>query len=81
MKLADIMEVVISLDEINNTDNLEDGKLSNTLLKYHMTGFSRVFMSFEPVKPQHKKLKNREFTALTLKIMDQKGNGITDVPE
>ena len=68
-KLACIIEMVISLDELNNTDNLEDGRLSIVLLRYHVTG-SEEFMSFEPVLPQYKRLKNREFASLTLKIMD-----------
>ena len=35
---------------------------------------------FEPVTPQYKKLKNDTITSLTLKIMDQAGNIITDGP-
>ena len=35
-------------------------------------------MSFEPRIPQYKKLKNEEFTSLTLRIMDQNNNVITD---
>ena len=35
-KFACVMEVVLSLDELNN---LEDGRLSNILLRYHVTGF------------------------------------------
>ena len=70
-KLACFMKVVLSLDELNNTDNLEDGRLSNFLLRYHVTG-SEEFMS------QYKRLQNSEFTSLTLRIMDQKDNDITD---
>ena len=44
-----------------------------------MTG-SEEFVSFEPVALQYKRLKNGEFTSLTLKIMDQKDNSITDGP-
>ena len=76
-KLANVMEVVISLDKLDNTDNLEDGKLSNVLLGYQVTG-SVESMDFELVAPQYKRLKNGEFASLTLSIMDQKGNGITD---
>ena len=36
------------------------------------------FICFEPDIPQYKKLKNGEFTSLTLRIMDQNGNVITD---
>ena len=78
-KLAGVMEVVISLDELDNADNLEDGKLSNVLLRHHMTS-SKEFTNFEPVTPQYKKLKNREFTSLTLRMADQNDNSITDGP-
>ena len=33
-----------------------------------------------PAPPQYKKLKNDTITSLTLKIMDQNGNIITDGP-
>ena len=69
-KLACVMEKVISLDELNNTDNLEDGRHKNVLLRSHVTG-SEEFMSFEPLISQYKRLKNGEFTSLTLRIMDQ----------
>ena len=36
-KLAGITEMVISLNELNISDNLEDGKPSNVLLRHHMT--------------------------------------------
>ena len=78
-KLACIMGVVFSLDKLDNTDNLEDRRLSNVLLRYHVTG-SVELTSFEPVAPQYKRLKNDEFTSLTLRIMDRKDNGITDGP-
>ena len=51
-KLACITEMVLRLDKF---DNLEDGRLSNALLKYHVTG-SGEFTSFEPVTPQYKRL-------------------------
>ena len=77
--LAGVMEVVISLGKLDNTDNLEDGRLSNILLWYHVTA-NAEFTHHEPVAPQYKKLKNAEFISLILRIMDQKGNGITDGP-
>ena len=52
-KLASTTEMVLSLDELDNTDNLEDGRLSNILLRYHVTG-SEEFTSFELVAPQYK---------------------------
>ena len=65
--------MVLNLNELGNTDNLEDGRLSNTLLTYHVTG-SEDFMSFKPVTLQYRKVKNREFNFLTLRITDQNNN-------
>ena len=39
------------------------------------------FMHFEPDIPQYKKLKNGEFTYLTLRITDQNNNNKTDGPQ
>ena len=78
-KLACITEVVFILDKLNNTDSLEDGRLSNVLLRYHVT-CSEKFMSFEAVTPQYKTLKNGEFASLSLRITDQKDNSVTDGP-
>ena len=58
-------EMVISLDELENKDNLEDGSLSNVLLRYYVTG-SDEFMCLEPATPQYKRLKNGEFASLIL---------------
>ena len=66
--------MVLSLDKLNNTNNLEDGRLSNTLLTFQ----HEEFMHFKPVAPQYKRLKNREFASLTLRIMDQKNNVMTE---
>ena len=74
-KLARITEMVINLDEPNNTDNLENGRLSSILLKYYVTD-SQDFMDFDPFTPQYKRLKNWELNSLTLKVTDQKGNTI-----
>ena len=79
-KLKGITEITLNLDELNNSDNLEDGHPSNALLTYHMTD-DKDFTHFEPDIPQYKKLKNGEFTSLTLRIMDQAGNIITDGPQ
>ena len=69
--------MTLSLDELDNTDNLEDGRLSNVLLTYHMDAH-KDFTCFKPHTPQYKKLKSGEFTSLTLRTMDQNGNVITD---
>ena len=62
--LAHVTEVVISLNELDNTDKIEDGNLSDVLLRYHVTA-NGEFTSFEPVTPQYKRLRNGEFTSLT----------------
>ena len=36
-KLKKITKVVISLNELDNSDNLEDGRPSNTLFTYYVT--------------------------------------------
>ena len=77
-KLKGITEM-INLDELNNSDNLEDGRPSNTLFRYHVTD-DKDFTHFEPQTPQYRKLKNGEFTSLTLRITDQ-NNVITDGPQ
>ena len=76
-KLKGITEITLNLDELNNSDNLKDGRPSNELLTYHMTD-DKDFMRFEPDTPQYKALKNGEFTSLTLRIIDQNNNVITD---
>ena len=79
-KLKGITEITLNLDELDNTNNLEDERPSNALLTYHVTS-NEDFMSFEPQTPQYKKLKNGEFTSLTLRITDQNNNIITDGPQ
>ena len=72
--------MVISLNELDNSDNLEDGRPSNTLFTYYVTG-PEYSTCFEPDTPQYKKLKNGMITSLTLKIMDQSNNIITNGPQ
>ena len=67
-------------EQPNNRDNLKDGRPSNELLTYHVTD-DKDFTHFEPETPQYKKLKNREFSSLTIRIMDQNNNVITDGPQ
>ena len=69
--------MTISLDELNNSDNLKDGKPSNTLFTYYMPG-SEDFTHLEPRTPQYKKLKNGEIVSLTLRITDQNNNIMTN---
>ena len=46
-KLKGITEMILNLDELNNTDNLEDGRPSNSLLMHHVTS-NEDFTSFKP---------------------------------
>ena len=79
-KLKGITEITPDLDELNNSDNLKDGRPSNSLLTYYVTD-DKDLTHFEPQNPQYKKLKNGEFTSLTLRITDQNNNVITDGPQ
>ena len=76
-KLVNGTKITISLNELDNSDNLEDGKPSNTLFTYFETS-PEYFMHLEPQSPQYKKLKNDTITSLTLVITDQNNNIITD---
>ena len=77
-KLKGITEMIINLDELNNSINLKDGRPSNELLTYHVTD-DKDFTCFKT--PQYRKLKNGEFTSLNLRITDQNNNIITDGPQ
>ena len=78
-KLKKITKVVISLNQLNNSDNLEDGRPSNTLFTYYVTSLER-YTSFEPRNPHYMKLKYSEIVSLTLKMMDQNNNIINNGP-
>ena len=79
-ELVNGTKITISLNELNNSDNLEDGKPSNTLFMYFVTS-PEYFTRFEPQSPQYKKLKNDTITSLILAITDQNNDIITDGPE
>ena len=76
-KLVNGTKITISLNELDNSDNFEDGKPSNTLFTYFVTS-PKYFTCFEPQSPQYKKLKNDTITSLTLAITDQNNDIITD---
>ena len=78
-KLEKITKMVISLNELDNSDNLEDGRPGNTLFTYYVTG-PEYSTRFKPRTPQYKAFKNGMITSLTLKITDQAGNIITNGP-
>ena len=46
-KLKGITQMIINLDELNNSDNLKDGRPSNELLTYHVTD-DKDFTCFKP---------------------------------
>ena len=78
-KLKKITKVAISLNELSNSDNLEDGRPSNALFTYYVTSPER-YTRFEPRIPHYMKLKYGEIVSLTLKIMDQNNNIINIGP-
>ena len=61
-KLKGITAVILNLDELDNSDNLKDGRPSNELLTYHVTS-NDDFTHFEPRTPQYKALKNDMITS------------------
>ena len=79
-KLVNGTKITISLNELDNSDNLEDGKPSNTLFTYFVTS-PEYFTRFEPQSSRYKKLKNDTITSLTLAITDQNNDILTDGPE
>ena len=79
-KLKGITEISLNLDELNNSNNLKDGRPSNELLTYHVTD-DKDFTCFKPPTPRYRKLKNGEFNSLNLRIADQNNNVITDGPQ
>ena len=76
-KLERITKMIISLNKLDNSDNLEDGRPSNVLFTYYVTS-SELEMLFEPQTPRYKALKYGEIVSLTLRIKDQNNNIITD---
>ena len=49
-KLKGITEITLNLNELDNSNNLEDGRPSNSLLTYYVTS-NEDFMHFEPQNP------------------------------
>ena len=76
-KLVNGTKITISLNELDNSDNLENGRPRNTLFTYYVTS-PEYFTLFKPQSPQYKKLKNDTITSLTLAITDQNNDIITD---
>ena len=55
-KLEGITEMTLNLDELDNTDNCEDGRPSNVLISYHVT-VNEDFTQLVTYTPQYKRLK------------------------
>ena len=72
--------MIINSNELNNSDNLKDGRPTNELLTYHVTD-DKDFTHFELQTPQYRTLRKGEFTSLTLRMTDQNNNIITDDPQ
>ena len=68
-KLRGITEMSLDLNELDNSDNLKDGRPSNELLTYHVTD-DKDFTHFQPHTPQYKKLKEWR-----LCLFDPENNG------
>ena len=78
-KLEKVTKLSISLNELDNSNNLEDGQPSNTLFTYYVTG-PEYSTRLEKATPQYKTPKTGMISSLTLKITDQAGNIITNGP-
>ena len=68
--------MVISFNELHDSDNLEDGRPSNILFTYYVTS-SECYTLFEPQTPRYKALKYGDIVSLTLRITDQNNDIIT----
>ena len=78
-KLKKVMKVAISLNELDNSDTLKDGRPSSILFTYYGTSLE-YYTLFKPRNPQYKALQYGEIVSLTLKITDQNNNIITNGP-
>ena len=78
-KLDNVTKMAISLEELDNSDNLKDGRPRNAFFTYYVTS-TEYSTPFKPCTPQYKKLKNGTITSLTLKITDQNDSIITNGP-
>ena len=79
-KLEKVTKMVISLNELDNSDNLEDGRPSNVLFTYYVTSSER-YMLFKSQTPRCKAPRYGKIVSLTLRITNQNNDTITDGPE
>ena len=66
-----LLEMNFILNELDNTETLEDGKLSNILFRHYVPS-SEDMIYLEPRNPQYKKLKTGEIVSLNLRATDEK---------
>ena len=76
-RLANITEMNFYLDKLDNTEILVDDQFSNLFLKYFVDNY-KGFTNYLPKQPHYKKLKNGIIDSLTLQILDQNNNMISD---
>ena len=55
-RLRGITEIILNLDELGNTDNLEDGRPINSLLNYHVT-LMKILRVSNPTSPSTRNLR------------------------
>ena len=63
--LRGITEMSLDLNELDNSDNLKDGRPSNALLTYHVTA-NEDFTRFEPHTPQPHSTRSLKMESLSL---------------
>ena len=71
--------MLLNLGELDNTNNLENGKPSNTLLAYHVTACDDS-THLNHMSLSIMKLKNSEIISLALRIKHMKNKIINDGP-
>jgi|GEM_PF-4083811 len=72
-KLINITELNFYIDEIDNTENLLDGRPSQILFTYQISEYHDI-LKIEPKNLQFKKLINSICNSLRLKVTDQNDN-------
>ena len=77
-KLIGVRELNFSLDAIDNTKNLLDGKVFNSLLTFYKINSSEDVTFYDAEWPQYKQLKNGPITSLTVRVTDQDGAVLKD---
>ena len=71
--------MVFSLDELDDTNNLENRLPSNTLFMHHVATHEDS-MHFKSYTPQYKKLKKGDLVSLILRMKQMKNNIMANGP-